>query len=121
MQYVGLDIIEVSRIEETIARWGDRFLLRVYTLNELTYCRGHVRSLAGRFAAKEAVAKALGTGIGRIAFKDIEIVSGPKKQPQVVLHGRALARSRKLGLSGLAISLSHSRDYAAASVVGGSA
>ncbi|MDO8491260.1 MAG: holo-ACP synthase [Dehalococcoidia bacterium] len=119
VQYVGLDIIEVCRIEEAVSRWGDRFLQRVYTEKELGYCRGRSRSLAARFAAKEAVAKALGTGIGRIAFKDIEIVSGPRKQPHVVLRGRALSRSRRLGLTNLAISLSHCRDYAAASFVGG--
>jgi len=119
MQYVGLDIIEVCRIEEAVSRWNDRFLRRVYTARELRYCRGRATSLAGRFAAKEAVAKALGSGIGKVAFKDIEIISGPKKQPRIVLHGGALARYRKLGLSHLAISLSHCRDYAAASVVGG--
>lgn len=120
MQYVGLDIIEVRRIEEAVSRWGDRFLSRVFTPRELHYGRGRATTLAGRFAAKEAVAKALGTGIGRIAFKDIEIISGPRKQPRVILHGRALSRARRLRLSRLAISLSHSREYAAASVVGGS-
>ncbi len=105
MQRVGLDIVEVSRIEQAVSLWGDKFLDRVFTTKELSYCRGRATSLAARFAAKEAVAKALGTGIGRIAFKDIEIVSGRKKQPEVVLHGRALARSRRLGVQRFALSL----------------
>ncbi|MBI4216392.1 MAG: holo-ACP synthase [Chloroflexi bacterium] len=119
MYYHGIDIIEIERIREALARWGDRFLRRIYTPQELKHCRGKVEELAVRFAAKEAVMKALGTGIRGVGWREIEILSNRRGAPQVVLHRRAQARAQALELEGLAVSLSHSRDFAIASVIGG--
>jgi holo-[acyl-carrier protein] synthase len=119
MHYTGIDIIEIERIEEAVARWGERFLKRIYTGRELEICRGHVPSLAARFAAKEAVMKALGTGAKGVGWKEIEILPDSKGKPLVYLRGRAQRQASELNLDGLAISLSHSRKYALASVVGG--
>lgn len=114
----GIDIVEVPRIEKAIARWGERFLRRVYTARELRYCQGRPLRLAARFAAKEAVSKALGTGIGKIAWKDIEVVPSRSGIPRLRLYGRARARAMKLRLNHFLVSLSHSRHFAVASVVG---
>lgn len=119
MYKTGIDIIEIERIEETINRWGPKFLNRIYTPAELDYCRNRVPELAVRFAGKEAAMKALGTGREGVSWRDIEILSDKRKAPQLFLHGRARKRAKRLGLSDLAISLSHSRDYAIASVIGG--
>ena len=120
MHYVGVDIIEIARIERAIARWGERFLRRVYTEAELSLYRNRVPALAVRFAAKEAVMKTLGTGIKGTGWREIETLSNPQGKPWVRLQGRAQRRAQKLGLEELDISLSHSREYALASVVGGS-
>ena len=114
---VGVDIIEIERIEAVWRRHGERFLRRVYTPAERAYCRGRVPELAARFAAKEAVSKALGTGLRGIAWKEMEILGDERGKPLVDLHGRARARAEELGLSDFAVSLSHSRDYAVAFVV----
>jgi holo-[acyl-carrier protein] synthase len=114
---VGVDIIEIERIEATLRRHGQRFLQRVYTPMEQAYCRGRVPELAVRFAAKEAVSKALGTGMRGIAWKEMEILGDKRGKPLVRLHGRAKARAEELGLSEFAISLSHSQDYAVAFVM----
>lgn len=119
MYHIGLDIIEIARIEGALGRWGERFLRRVYTEEELSICRNRSQALAVRFAAKEAVMKALGTGTKGVGWHDIEVLSNSDGKPLVCLHGRAQKRSEELGLGGLAISLSHSRQYAVASVVGG--
>lgn len=119
MQHIGTDIVEIARIEKAIGYWGERFLYRVYTIKELALCRHKVSSLAVRFAGKEAVIKALGTQTGGISWKDIEILSEPDGKPVVCLHGKAQHLSEALGLNGLAISLSHSREYALAFVAGG--
>ena len=119
MHYLGLDMVEIARIEGAIARWGTRFLHRVYTEAEIRYCRNRVPELAVRFAAKEAAMKALGTGIRGVGWREIEILANQEGTPSVHLYGRARSRSEKLGLSDLAVSLSHSREYAIASVVGG--
>jgi holo-[acyl-carrier protein] synthase len=113
----GVDIIEVSRIRQSIERHGERFLERIFTADERTYCGNRCPSLAARFAAKEAVAKALGTGIGYVAFREIEIVNDPQGRPEVVLHGSAAELARSLGLVTWAVSLSHTTDHAVASVV----
>ena len=117
MQHIGVDIIEIERVAEAIERWGERFLRRVFTPAELAAYRGHTPSLAARFAAKEAVVKALGK-TGGITWHDIEILAAADGQPGVTLHGRARKLADELGLAGLAISLSHSRDYAVAVVLG---
>ena len=114
---VGVDIVEIERIEAVLRRHGERFLQRVYTPTEQAYCRGRVPELAARFAAKEAVSKALGTGLRGIAWQEMEILGDERGKPLVCLHGRAKARAEELGLSEFAVSLSHSRDYAVALVV----
>ena len=114
---VGVDIIEIDRVAAVIGRWDARFLQRVFTEAELRYCRGRVPELAARFAGKEAVTKALGTGIRGLAWREMEILPDPLGKPTVTLHGRARARAEAIGLARFAISLSHSRDYAVAMVV----
>jgi len=117
MYRVGVDIIEIARIRGVIDRRGQRFLRRIYTEAELEFCRGRVPELAARFAAKEAVMKALGTGRRGVSWRDIEILPNHRNAPLVHLHGRARRRARRLGITELAISLSHSRENAVASVV----
>lgn len=113
----GVDLIEISRIEEVVNRHGARYLERVYTAGELDQSHRQPESLAGRFAAKEAVAKALGTGIGEIGWKDIEILGDEQNAPTLKLHGAAMSRSDELGLSQWSISISHSMSHAVAFVV----
>ena len=118
MLVTGIDIIEIHRIRDVVARWGDRFLRRIYTPEELAFCNGKDNRLAARFAAKEAASKALGLGIRGIAWKEIEVVRQRGHPPSLRLHGRAAKRAEFLGIAHLTISISHSRDYAVASVVG---
>ena len=115
-QYLGVDIIEIARIEKAVARWGDTFLDRVFTQAEKEKYRSRPESLAARFAAKEATIKAL--GCNEIIYKDIEVVSEQNGRPLLKLHGRAEAIARDRGISDLAVSLSHSHDYAIAVVSG---
>ena len=115
----GIDIVEIHRIQAAIARRGERFLRRVYTDAELALYRDRVPELAVRFAAKEATMKALGTGIRGIAWREIEVLPNRRGKPVLYLHGRARARAEALGIGELAISLSHERDMAIASVIGG--
>jgi holo-[acyl-carrier protein] synthase len=110
----GVDIIEVERIDRAILRHGERFFDRFYTERELIDSNGHTPALAARFAAKEAVAKALGTGIGDIGWKQIEIVNGPRREPNLRLHGAAQRLASKLGLSAWSVSLSHTHEHAVA-------
>lgn len=117
MIYAGVDIIEISRIAATLDRYGGRFLRRIYTEAEQAYCRGRPPQLAARFAAKEAVMKALGTGVRGVAWREVEVTRRPGKAPEIRLHGRAEARARAMRLTRVAISISHSRAYALASVV----
>jgi len=118
MLTVGVDIVEIDRIARMVERWGERFLNRVYTPGELAYSRGRAPQLAVRFAAKEAVMKALGTGRWGVSWREVEVVRRRGEPPSVRLSGRALERARQMGLRTLALSLSHSRDYAVAFVVG---
>lgn len=117
----GIDIIEISRIEEALARQGERFRRRVFTDAEIAYCESvnpKVASYAARFAAKEAAMKALGTGwTDGIAWREIEVVRDEKGAPSLLLSGRALSRMRELGADRAHLSLSHSRDMAIAQVV----
>lgn len=115
---IGVDIIEIDRIRQAVARWGDRFLKRIYTEAELTLCCGRLESLAARFSAKEAVIKALNPPQYAVNWKDIEILSGPNGEPVVNLYGVLQKQAEKLGLEGISISLSHSRDNAVAMAVG---
>ncbi len=118
MHYIGIDIIEIARIQRAIDRWGESFLRRVYTEPELRLYQRKPSSLAARFAGKEAVMKALGTGIKGIGWKEIEILSEPAGQPVVQLYGKAQNKADDMGLVKLAISLSDSKEYAIASVIG---
>jgi holo-[acyl-carrier protein] synthase len=113
----GVDIIEVNRIDHAIVRHGQRFFDRFYTSQELIDANGQIPALAARFAAKEAVAKALGTGIGQVAWKEIEVVTGPRREPTLRLHGNAQELSETLGLTDWAISLSHTDQHAVAVAV----
>jgi holo-[acyl-carrier protein] synthase len=110
----GLDLVEIDRIKRILERHGDRFLARVYTAREIEDSDGRTESLAARFAAKEAVMKALGTG--SVDFRDIEVVRDPGDRPRIKLHGKARARAETIGALGLALSLTHSRTTAAAAV-----
>ncbi len=116
MQHIGIDIIEISRIKRAITRRGESFLKRVYTGPELALYRTKPASLAARFAGKEAVIKTLHAR--GVALREIEILSEPDGRPQVKLYGRAKKQAAELGLSHLAISLSHSREYAVACAIG---
>jgi holo-[acyl-carrier protein] synthase len=118
MLYCGVDIIEISRIREILELWGDRFLHRIYTESELRICKKDPERLAARFAGKEAVMKALGTGARGIGWKEIEIAAEPSGKPKVNLYGKAQKKAENLGLDGLAISLSDSKENAIAFVVG---
>lgn len=115
--YIGIDAIEVHRIAAALDRWGDRFRNRIYTDAELRRYRDRVPSLAARFAAKEAVMKALGTGVKGVSWKDIEILPDRRGKPTVTLYGRGLARSQSLGIGVWEISLTHTRNSALASVI----
>src|SRR4051794_4807981 len=94
----GIDVIEIARIEQAIARWGERFLGRIYTEREIEYCRGRAQRLAGRFAAKEAASKALGVGIRHLRWRDIEVLPDRRGKPHVYLHGRAAEIAAAQGL-----------------------
>jgi holo-[acyl-carrier protein] synthase len=118
MSAVGVDIIEIERIERALGKFGKRFLGRVYTPLEAAFCRGRVSELAARFAAKEAVMKALGTGARGVAWREIEVLPNHRGKPLVYLHGRAHERAERIGLDEIDISMSHSREFAVAFVVG---
>ena len=114
---VGVDLIEIDRVAATLERFGSRFLERVYTDGEIAYCRGRAPQLAARFAAKEAAMKAIGTGTRGVGWREVEVTRNRSGEPGIALHGRAVARANALGVDRLAVSLSHSRAYAVASVV----
>ena len=118
---LGTDLMEIDRIEESIARFGERFLRRIYTTGEVAFCRqkkNAAESFAARFAAKEAAAKALGTGISRgIGWQEIEVVRRPGERPEIAFHGRAAERAKALGVASAMISLTHTREIAIAVVV----
>ena len=113
----GVDLIEIGRIEEVIARHGKHYLERIYTPAELVQCGKRAESLAGRFAAKEAVAKALGCGIGDVSWQDIEVLGDEQNAPGLTLHGEAMKRANDLGLSTWSVSISHSQSHSVAFVV----
>ena len=114
---VGIDAIEPARIAALAGRWGERFLGRIFTPAERELTGGRFASLAARFAAKEAVAKALGTGMGVVAWREIEVLSNERGRPILILHGAAADRAAKLGLRHWSISLTHLADIALAVVV----
>lgn len=118
---LGSDLIEIARIAASIDRFGERFLRRVFTPGEIAYCqrkKNAAESFAARFAAKEAGAKALGTGISHgIAWPEIEVKRQPGEKPTLHWSGRAAARAALLGVRHTEISLTHSRDLAMAVVI----
>lgn len=118
---IGIDIVEIARIEEAIRDRGQRFVDRVFTPAEIAECDSkatRIASLAARFAAKEAAMKALGTGwAGGLAWRDIEVICEPGGRPSVRFHGRAAEVFRELGGRTAHVSLSHAGDLAAAQVV----
>ncbi|HEY3625148.1 MAG TPA: holo-ACP synthase [Terracidiphilus sp.] len=117
----GIDLVEIHRIQDTVDRHGARFLNKVFTPAEQAYClrkRNAAESLAARFAAKEAGAKALGTGMSRgVTWLEIEVVREPGGRPALRFHGRAAEVARRLNARRAALSITHSRDFAMASVV----
>jgi holo-[acyl-carrier protein] synthase len=118
---VGMDVVETKRIAESIERFGDRFLQRVFLEDEVAYAQSmkfpHLH-LAARFAAKEAISKAFGTGIGHVmGWRDLEIVREPNGAPRVRLHGRAEIYARSRGVETVHVSLWHTTEYGAASAV----
>ena len=117
MLSVGVDIVELWRVKGVLERYGQAFLDRIYTPGEQAYCRGRIPQLSARFAAKEAVMKALGTGTRGVGWRDIEVTRRRGRAPQIALHNRGRARAERIGMTQVAVSLSHSRDYAVASVV----
>jgi holo-[acyl-carrier protein] synthase len=121
----GVDLIEIARIARAVERWGERFARRVWTPAERAYCAGRIQSLAVRWAAKEAAAKALGVGLrglgsasAGVAWTDIEVGRDPSGRPWLVLHGAAAERAASLGIAEWSLSLSHSGGLAIALVVG---
>ncbi len=115
--WIGLDLVEIPRFARAVARHGERLLNRLFTPRERALAAEHIERLAVRFAAKEAAAKALGTGIGPVAWIDLEVLTSPNGAPELHLHGAAAVRAHALGWQGWSLSLSHSRSVAAAVVV----
>src|SRR5712691_5926344 len=117
----GIDIIEVGRIGASYEKFGERFLKRILHPAEIGYCLSHRQPapfLAARFAAKEAISKAFGTGIGRhLGWKDMEIRRRDSGEPYAVLHGKGEQLARERGVTALFVSLSHCNEYAAANAL----
>lgn len=113
----GIDLVEISRFAELQEPLRTRFVQRVFTADEIADCRGSNEKLAGRFAVKEAAAKALGCGIGEVSWQEIEVQKLENGQPQLILHGRAQELAQELGLTQWSISLTHTATQAAAVTV----
>ena len=113
----GIDLIEIERIQRAVQRHGQRFLERVYTPGELAVCGQDGACLAGRFAAKEAVSKALGTGIGPVVWREMEILCGPAGEPVLRLHGKAKTIAVALKLTAWSVSISDTQTQAVAVTV----
>ena len=114
----GVDLVEIDRFSGAVERHEQRFLKRVFTDRELEEVGNNLASLAARFAAKEAVSKALGTGIGPVSWREIEVLRGEARQPLLCLHGEAARLAESMGIHGWSLSLSHTHAYAIAMVVG---
>jgi holo-[acyl-carrier protein] synthase len=114
---VGIDMIETARVRQVLQKYPERFIHRVYTPAEAAFCRGRVPELAARFAAKEAVMKALGTGARSVAWRDIEVLPDRRGKPLVYLYGGAQRRAETIGLEAIDISLTHLESFAMATVV----
>ena len=118
---LGTDIIEIVRVGEMLQRHEEAFLSRVFTDGEVAYCaekKNYLQHYAGRWAAKEAVMKALGTGWAQgVAFSDLEVKSLKSGQPVLVLHGIARTKATELGIGEVLITISHCREYATATAI----
>ncbi len=117
----GIDIVETGRVRDSLEKFGDRFVNRCFLPGEIAYCRSMKFAelhFAARFAAKEAISKAFGTGIGKqLGWRDMEICRRDSGEPFVVLHGKAVELARQRGVAEIFVSLSHCKDYAAAQAV----
>ena len=117
----GIDLVEVARIEAAMARFGERFLARLFTPDEIRYCQSkanRVERFAARFAAKEAALKALGTGLGRgVSWRQMEVRREPGGRPSLYLGGRAAEIAAKLGCRRASLSISHTKEHAMAQVI----
>ncbi len=114
---VGVDIIEVARVQKVYEHHGERFLKRVFTDLEISQCRGKAMRLAGRFAAKEAISKALGTGMHGVAWREMEVVQLRSGRPSVRLHGNARLRAEQLGLNAFDVSIADLQTFSIAIAV----
>jgi len=117
----GIDLVDCPRIEEMVARHGERFVQRIFTAAEQAYAESNknkIEKLAGRFAAKEAILKLMGTGWrGKIAWTDIEIINNSSGQPEVTLDGEVEKIAGKLGIKHISVSITHTANFAIASAV----
>jgi len=117
----GIDLVDCPRIEQMIKRHGERFVKRVFTATEQTYAeanKNRIDKFAGRFAAKEAILKLMGTGWrGKIAWTDIEIANNPSGQPEVTLSGEVKKLAERLGIKHISVSITHTANFAIASAV----
>ena len=117
----GIDLVDRPRIKQMVQRHGQRFLNRVYTPKEQQYAESHrdkIEKLAGRFAAKEAVLKLMGTGwIGKIAWTDIEVINNSAGQPEVTITGEVQRIAKKLGITQISVSITHTANFAIASAI----
>jgi holo-[acyl-carrier protein] synthase len=118
---IGIDLVKIKRIAEAHRRWGERFHRKAFTAGEIRYCLGKrdpAPNLAARFAAKEALVKALGIGLRRgVHLRDVEVQRGPLGKPVLKLHGRAEEICAQEGITGVFLSLTHDQDFSAAVVV----
>ena len=118
---IGTDICQINRVKSVYKKYGGRFLYRVLTENEIKYVTSNTKNLinrlAGRYAAKEATSKVLGTGLRGVYFKEIEILREPNGAPKIVLHKRAKLKAKEKGLNYFEVSISHERDFAIAIVI----
>ena len=118
---IGIDVVENARIADVIRSHGDHFVHKIYQASEVDYCRGMsdpAPHFAARFAAKEAVSKAFGTGfVGQFGWRDIEVRRKASGEPFIVLHAGAAELAKRLGVRSVFVSLSHSQDYAVANAI----
>lgn len=115
---IGIDLIEIKRIKKAKERFGKSFLNKIFTEAEIKYCQAHDQHFAGRFAAKEAVVKSLGTGWPYVSLKDIEITRDPITGiPEVILYGNVLDIAHRLKISSIFLSISHTKEYAVAQAI----
>ncbi len=118
---IGIDLVENDRIEKIIRKWGDRFLSRVFSLQEIAYCSRHVQAAihyGARFAVKESFLKAIGTGLGRgVHLADIEVIHEESGKPVIKLYGQAQAYIVKAGIEKIHLSITHTKNYASAMVL----